>query len=263
MHRTLLAIAVLLMTSAAVHAGPRCYVNTLWYSKAVEMGEDYTRRYIDRTGELGFNAFSTDAGWGLLRGDGTYDWTAFDQMAEYALSRDLDLFVRVNTSMYSRPYWLTDEHFACDKTGKPFIAPSQKTGIPSICHSEVLRRAAEFYKALGVHCREKFGSGKVVCFSAAFTLYMESEYWEQIDYSPAAKTDFLEWAKREYLSVRSLNRKWGTDYKSWDEVDLPTAHGTARELFFEYTLRRFFDTVSRALKEGDPKAKFGMQTGCI
>jgi len=253
----------MLLISTAAQAGSRYYVNTMWYSQQKENGPDYMRRYIDRTRELGFNGFSTDAGWGLLREDGTYDWTAFDQMTEYALSKGLDVFIRVNTSTYSRPYWFADEHLACDKAGKLFIDPRTKAGIPSISHPQVLRRAAEFYKALAAHCREKFGSGKIVCFSAAFTLYMESEYWEPIDYSPAAKSDFLIWAKKEYRTISSVNAKWGTKYESWEQVDLLTSHPTARELFFEYTLKRFFDTVSKALKQGDPKAKFGMQTGCI
>jgi len=256
-------LAALFIVPASVSAGGRYYVNSLWSWGPEAKDSAYVREYIDESKKLGFNAFSTDVGWGILREDGTHDWEQFDRTAEYALSQGLNLFVRVNTSLYSKPYWLTDEHLACEKSGEPFIDPRPKLGIPSISNPEVLRRAAAFYRALTSHCRERFGSGRVVCFSAAFTLYMESEYWEQIDYSAAAKADFLEWAKREYASVSSLNEKWGTHHKSRQDIDLVTAHQTAQELYFEYSLKRFLDTMSSAAKEGDPKAKFGMQTGCI
>jgi len=224
-----------------------------------------TRELIDVMKGRGFNGLSTDIHWNTVREDGSYDFSQLDRVVEAALTKGLVVFVRVNATLALefKPYWVQEEHLACGVSGEPFILEPQKIGTPSIANREVLRRMAHFYEAVGCHCRERFGSGRIVCFTAAFTPSVESEYLKQIDYSPAAKTGFVSWAKKEYGSIHALNRKWGTEYKSWNEIDLVKAHPTAQELYFEHCLRRFFCIMSNALKKGDPKAKFGMQTGCI
>ena len=224
-----------------------------------------TRELIDVMKRRGFNGLSTDIHWDTIREDGSYDFSQLDCVVEGALTKRLAVFVRVNTTLAleSKPYWVRDEHLACGVSGEPFILEPEKIGIPSISNREVLRRMAHFYEAVGRHCRERFGSGKVVCFTAAFSPYVESDYLKQIDYSPAAKRGFVSWAKKEYRSIRALNRKWGAEYKSWSEIDLVKAHPTAQELYFEHCLSRFFYIMSNALKKGDPKAGFGMQTGSI
>lgn len=261
---TLGLLIVLLSTHDSI-AGGRYYVNTVWshMHEAIEL--TMRAELIQVMKQHGFNALSVDVHWDSIRPDKSYDFSQFDSVVEDALSNGLDVFVRVNTSLTwgRKPFWLQESHLACDKTGKPFIRETDNSGIPSISNREVLRQSADFYEAVARHCRERFGSGTIVCYSAAFTLYLESEYWEQIDYSKAACSDFRWWAKREYETIEALNRKWGTSYTSWNEVNLPTAHPTAQELYFEYCLKRFFYLMKQALKRGDSKAKLGIQTGCM
>jgi len=265
MKKLVLALSILLILPTTARAGGRYYVHTVWSLMDEAKDPALTRELVDVMKRHGFNGLSTDIHWNTIREDGSYDFSQLDRVVEAALAKRLAVFIRVNTTLAlaSKPYWVRDEHLACSISGEPFIREPEKIGIPSITNREVLRRMAHFYEAVGRHCREKFGSGKVVCFTAAFTPYVESEYWKQIDYSPAAKTGFVSWAKKEYGSIPALNRKWGTEYKSWSEIDLVKAHPTAQELYFEHCLRRFFCIMSNALKKGDPKAKFGMQTGCI
>lgn len=261
----LLIIFFVLLLVSTVSAGQRYFVCTLWSYMDEAKNPTLTREYLSLMKKHGFNALSIDAHWNIARPDGTYDFTQFDRIVQEALNSGFAVFVRVNTSCTwgLKPYWLKDEHLACEKSGKPFIRPVDKSGIPSISNREVLTRMADFYTALSRHCREKFGSGKVVCFTGAFSLYLESEYWEEIDYSPSAKRDFVVWAQKEYGNIGTLNQKWGTNFQEWDELDLATAHPTAQYLFFEYSLKRWFYLMNQALKSGDPKAQLGLQTGCM
>jgi hypothetical protein len=265
MKRCIFTLLILLFLTVSASAGQRYFVCTLWSYLNEAKDPVLTREYLSLMKKHGFNALSIDAHWNIARPDGTYDFSQFDRIVQEALNSGFHVFVRVNTSCTwgLKPYWLKDEHLACDKSGKPFIRDIDKSGIPSICNREVLSRMADFYTAVAQHCRQKFGSGKIVCFSGAFTLYLESEYWEQIDYSPSAKNDFISWAQKEYSSISVLNQKWGTNFQKWEELDLATAHPTAQHLFFEYSLKRWFYLVNQALKKGDPKASLGMQTGCI
>ncbi|HEY1614611.1 MAG TPA: alpha-amylase family protein [Rhizomicrobium sp.] len=44
-----------------------------------------------------------------------------------------------------------------------------------------------------------------------------SAAWD-FDYSPASLAGMRDWLKTQYSSLRLLNREWGTDFKTWDDV---------------------------------------------
>ncbi len=41
------------------------------------------------------------------------------------------------------------------------------------------------------------------------------------DYNPSALNSFREWLQASKRPLDSLNFRWGTEYKSWAEVDPP------------------------------------------
>ncbi|MFA6245150.1 MAG: beta-galactosidase, partial [Candidatus Hydrogenedentales bacterium] len=48
-----------------------------------------------------------------------------------------------------------------------------------------------------------------------------------------AKADFQAFARKHYVTLRRLNKVWGTDFKTWDNVTFPVEGEGAMEAFRE------------------------------
>jgi len=261
-------VAVVMMGAlTGAHARPRYFINTIWLSSALRHGTslESIKRTIDVSKSRGCNAMSVCIAWDTERPDGSYDFSAYEPVLRYIVDQGMALQIRVNTALNFgiRLDWVTDEMVSCTRDGAVY---QRKHGewLPVLTHPVVREKMRNLYRALGAWTRERHIP--VIAFSAAWTLYMESEYFcVGLDYSAASQKAFLAWVEERVAGVplKRLNERWGTNLTSRDEITLLSVPQPLRELFFSHVLDVVFVEQSKALKEGDPTAQYGVQFGCF
>jgi|GEM_PF-7011266 len=270
----MLCICAALLTSSvqAKEGNKRYFVNSVYNIGRPNSWADMKRykAFVDESKSRGFNSINMDVRWDSARPDGTYDFSLFDEQANYAISKGMYIWPRLNCSLINdyNPYWFRDEMYMRDISGQ--IYRHQNGPIPSPTHPKVLKEMARFCKAVTEHCDHTFkalpsGENPVVCMPFSFTATLEAEYFFDgtLDYSQSAQDQFRKWVRMEYPSLANLNAKWGTFCKTWDEVNLLKAHPTAKELYFESRLQILFDLIGNTVHKANPRMKVGMQVGCI
>lgn len=113
----------------------------------------------------------------------------------------------------------------------------------------------------------KVGLSYDYCMGDEMSLTHYTQYYDYCfsDYTLAA---FREWLKHEYPGVEDLNRAWGTDYASWDQVmpmTLDEVRGRANaapwaefRTFMNDNLADFYAFVQKTIREVDLEAKCGL-----
>lgn len=268
-----LSVALLLGVAACPGAcGERYYVNSIYNIRTPNPWASMRKykAFVDESKARGFNSINLDISWATARRDGTYDFSLFDRQVSYAISKAMYVWPRLNCSLFGgrEPYWFTSEMYMRGIDGK--IYKHANGCIPSITHPVVLREMVRFCTAVVKHCDltfkvSPFGVDPIVCLPFSFTPTLEAEYFfdGELDYSQSARAGFAKWVRSAYPSLGDLNTKWRTHYTSWDEIDLVTAHPTAKELYFESRLQVLLDLVGDAVHGASPRMKVGLQTGCI
>ena len=134
------------------------------------------------------------------------------------------------------------------------------SGFPALTEEDreegLSERAAQAKKAAKYNCswgaflvNEDEASKWVV---SLYKHYVEDEGWghekkfpERIkEFEKVPEGGFANWAKEKHETLEILNRRWGTDYQSWDEITLPPArldeieriYGT-EDRDYQYSLR--------------------------
>lgn len=263
----LMAAALLALCALRGAAADRHLVNTIWFGGATP--PDWTRlaRYVETCKERGCTAVSFDISWNIETREDRYDFALADRLADEVTSRGMALFIRVNTSLLGgqRPKWLTDAMLMRNASGRVYTRRGREA-LPALTHPMVRKKMARFYTAAADHFARRRRT-PVVCYSAAFDLYMESEYFpaDEFDYSPASQEAFLKWldGQTRGSDIKELNAAWGTKYDGLGQVKLTNAPAALRQRFFAWTLDDTFTLLSRSLKAGDPSASFGVQFGCL
>lgn len=97
-----------------------------------------------------------------------------------------------------------------------------------------------------------------------------THYTRYFDYcfSPHCLGRFRQWLRDRYKSLAALNKAWGTQFGSWDEVmpmTLDEVRGRANaapwaefRTFMNDTLADFYGFVQQTIREVDPEAKCGL-----
>jgi len=268
----LLALAVVFAPAfGAELPDRRYYVNTVfsWWPTYTDFS--LFQKFVDASKRKGMNCISLDIPWTIQGDDGGCGFTEPDRRVDYVISRGMSVFVRVNTTTAGgkAPKWLTNDMLQCTRDGKVYKRDTDGGMLPSLAHPAVRDHIVRFFRDVARHYGARYERGPsgeypVVALSAAFDLYMESEYTPDadVDYCAAAEKDFAAWARSHYKSLADLNAKWGKSLPSWDKVSLKDAHDTARELYFEFTLQRVLDLIGDTVHQASSLA-VGMQTGSI
>ena len=262
-----LVATVLMSTLTGANARPRYFINTIWLSNALRHGTslESIKHTIDVSKERGCNAMSVCIAWDTEQPDGSYDFSAYEPVLRHIVDCGMALQIRVNTALMwgAKLDWVTDEMVCCTRNGAIY---RRKDGgrLPVLTHPMVREKMRNLYRALGAWTKEE--GIPVIAFSAAWTLYMESEYFcVGLDYSEASQKAFLPWMaeRMKGVSLKHINERWGTDFASRDDITLLSVPQPLCEMFFAHTLDVVFAEQSRALKEGDTDAQYGVQFGCF
>ncbi len=266
----LVLIAIASVTAGA-YAFParRYYISTVysWWPTYSDMS--LFDKFIEESKQKGMNSISIDVPWSIENDLGGFDFAATDQRVDFAVSRGLSVFLRLNcTTMGGRPKWLSDDMLQATPDGKVFKRDTDGAMIPSLSHPSVRAHIAGFARAASLHYGARYpwtvsGEYPVVAISPALDLYMESEYYPDadLDYSKAAEASFASWVKRQYKSLDALNARWGKNCKSWSQATLKDAHPTARYMFFESELSRACREFAGAVHTASA-IRVGIHSGC-
>ena len=77
----------------------------------------------------------------------------------------------------------------------------------------------------------------------------------------AADASFRQWCRKQHGELATLNRRWGTAYKSWDEVEQPASARYAEEVMKQPKPARGrgqrLDGLARQAHPGDPASHDG------
>lgn len=262
-------LAAALLALCAMHsaAADRHFVNTIWFGGVTPPDWSRLTRYVETCKERGCTAVSFDISWCIERREDHYDFELADRLADEVTTRGLRLFIRMNTSLLGgqRPKWMTDAMLMRNASGRTFTRRGREA-LPALTHPMVRKKMAQFYTAVADHFARR-RRAQVECYSAAFDLYMESEYFpsDELDYSPPSQEAFRRWldGQTRGADIKELNAAWGTKFDNLGQVKLTNAPPALRQRFFAWTLDDTFSLLSRSLKAGDPAARFGVQFGCL
>ena len=225
-------LSVFLLHSVACAGAPErpWFVNTSWLKRPTTSDAcvQPAQRAVDVSVARGCTAMSFDIPWSLEQADGGYDFTQVDKIVDYTRAKGLGVFVRVDTSLrhgWKFP-WMTDPMLMCTKDGEVYVRRSgrRRQTVPAITHPKVLEKMCAFYTAIARHFRRR--KVPVICYSAAFNLYMESEYFAVgLDYSASARETFTRWVREKGKRFVARGRRAGAaGFDVADEaLDLRTA----------------------------------------
>ncbi|KXZ41551.1 hypothetical protein GPECTOR_399g226 [Gonium pectorale] len=141
-----------------------------------------------------------------------------------AACKNTQLKVDLILDMMEAPMWIWQRYpdaAAYDTDGRNYTRPSWFHPLTG----DAIRRHLE---AVSLHLAQNY-PGCAVAIQPVFNNEYEAKYTQEHDafqdYSPYALAAFREWLRvRSPGGVAMLNARWGTDFRSWDEVRPPVLH---------------------------------------
>ncbi|MEO6456588.1 MAG: beta-galactosidase [Ginsengibacter sp.] len=181
---------------------------------------EYWARDIKKMAEVGFDfTHFGEFAWAFIEPEeGKFDFKWLDEAV--ALSHQNGIKVIMCTSSPAPPVWLEQKHpeiLMVNDNGTTMQHGSRQQISWS---SKVYREyVAKMVEAIGKH----FGNNKSVW---GWQLDNEPSHYGQYDYSPAAQESFIQWLKKKYVNIDTLNKTWGTAfwsirYSSFDQIRIP------------------------------------------
>ncbi len=229
-----------------------------------EWGED-----LRRFAEHGLNTIKIWAQWRWNHpAEGEYYWDDLLELMD--LAHQNGLHVVVNTIHDVAPAWVYRAYPDASmithdgrRVGPQTLGHRQIGGAPGPCYHhphaipiwyEFLAQCARALKdAPALVAWDAWNEPELTC-----AIMREPTLSNLVCYCDHSRAAFIVWLRARYSDdLVALNRAWSTNYRRWDEVELPRSTGTFRDML---DWRRFFvDTITeelrqrvRILKENDP-----------
>ncbi|HUU69865.1 MAG TPA: beta-galactosidase trimerization domain-containing protein [Planctomycetota bacterium] len=218
-----------------------------WWDKNLSVQPGYMATKLHSAGDLFFTPTVPVGAWGLsCTGPGTYDWAEFDRMLRLLADRRCKMLLELPTLQEFR----TDEQIAADfeKLGRDW-ACSCPTGWPpslpkylaanaaaslvarnadgtlhphggvQLFNTETAAAYADYLKAMAAHLKQ------AGTYDAIAAIHLEQGDWaqlpEDVDYSDLTTARWGKFMAGRYGDVAALNKNAGTNYQSFDELQIP------------------------------------------
>jgi beta-galactosidase len=189
--------------------------------------------------DLGFNMVKFWVQWRWNhRGENTFYFDDVDKLMDLAASHDLK--VTLNTIFDVSPLWLYDKYPDAKQVmnNGHVIEPAgyshrQIGGIPGPCynHPDALGERKKFMEATLNHFRNHKAMSMWDVWNEPELSFPQRN--PNIDtmacYCPSCKNAFVEWLKQKYSSIDTLNKIWGRNYESWQQIELPRSAQLIRD----------------------------------
>lgn len=156
----------------------------------------------------------------------------------------------------------------------------------SFAHQPSIDKASGFVKEVCERYKNLQKSGKIIFVSVVNTpqqelgftyqnqQWPEKEYVALFDHSKWAMIKFKDWAREKYTTIRTLNSYWGTNYKSFLEVEPYVNWWNANDsfrgrrgkdwyVFRHLMIKNYYDQIIDAIKAVEPTYKVACEYGGI
>ncbi|MHB1462055.1 MAG: beta-galactosidase [Armatimonadota bacterium] len=187
---------------------------------------------LDQFKAAGFNTLKYWAQWRWNNPrPGEYDFTDLDELMDLAAERGLKVIINVIFDV--APSWLFKQYPECRMVtadgrmvGPAVNACRQIGGVPGPClnHPESQAIRMQFLQATvqryashpALDIWDLWNEPELTC-----CLMREPSVENQVCYCPSCASQFIEWLQRKFGSLEAVNARWGRNYQSWDELELP------------------------------------------
>jgi hypothetical protein len=216
----------------------------------------------------------------------TPSWTRFDEQIQLATSLGMKVALRIHLGRHStriKGFWEMSQT-QLSNSNLPLLGGYRDTFF-GFDNQTLTNKAMAFVKEATTRYRYLQTEKNLLFISVTSTPTQEGEYAggvingakEEItvfDYSPSMTKGFQEWLKPNYKKIERLNFLWGTHYKSFDEVPLPSNRwepfqsfrqrfGKDLYIYRHKVLKQFVDQMIATIKSVDPEIKFVSDYGSV
>ena len=184
----------------------------------------------------------------------------------------------------TKGFW-EEEESVKDFKGKPLTNYYDFNHF-SFAHQPSIEKAKGFVKEVCERYKNYQKDGKIIYIAVVNTpqqelgytfqnqQWPEKEYAAVFDHSKWAMIKWKDWAKEKYTTIRTLNAYWGTNYKSFTEVEPYVNLGTPQDsfrgrrgkdwyVFRHLLLKNYHDQIIESIKSVEPSYKVACEYGGV
>lgn len=216
----------------------------------------------------------------------TPSWERFDEQINLATSLGMKVALRIHLGRHNtriNGFWENSDK-QISNAGQPMIGGYGDTFF-GFDNQPITNKALAFVREAVNRYKYLQTENKLLFVSVTNTPTQEGEYSGGIiengkdvitvyDYSESMTKGFQAWLKPNYKKIQRLNYLWGTNYKSFEEVPMPSSrwepYQTFRQRFgkdlYIYrhnVMKQFVNQMISAVKTIDPKIKFLADYGSV
>ena len=186
---------------------------------------------------LGVTSIESYVTWETVEGtgEGQWDWSKWDKQVKVLKDNDLKWvpFLILGPA-YSTPNWFREskDHFPCRCLEHGIDSKIESLWNPNLPKwiDRFLGEFAKKYRDTGViesvllGIQGDYGEAIYSVSGGGWTFNIPGEYHNHAGYwcdDPYALADFRKFVEKRYGTLDELNKTWGAEYKSFDEVDFP------------------------------------------
>jgi hypothetical protein len=214
------------------------------------------------------------------------DWERYDEQIQLITSLGMKVALRIhigraNTRLTG--FWSLSER-QINNSGQPMIGGYGDTFF-SFDNQQATNKAMAFVKETATRYKYLQAEKKLLFVSVTHSPTQEGEYSAAItengkdvltvyDYSDSMTKGFQAWLKPNYKKIERLNFLWGTHYKSFDEIPLPSNRWEPTDTFRQRfgkdlyihrhnVFKQFVNQMIGTIKSVDPGIKFVADYGSV
>lgn len=223
-----------------------------------EAWDNYFRPFLDHAGELSRD-IELQIPWKNVEPlPGVYDWSTVDRFVDYADKKRLQVLLWPEFRAGNTPEWLPS---FCEENPEGAIfghnAYLFHGARPNLFHAPAIRdRIMMLISKMVERYRSHPGvQGYFACLEhpgdAPYKGWFEG-------YSPESRKAFIEYCKRKWPDLVQLNKRWQTNFASWQDVDHPRGNVSERFrldwlLFRTDSIEDFLKEIVKTIRGFDPK----------
>lgn len=204
------------------------------------------------------NSVRAELVWGELEiADGVYDWTRADFLVKTAEELGLKLFLLIGYQY--PPKWFPEAHRCINDRG-------ERSDVLNYESAEAQTAYAEHMAAVVARYKDSTAIGAWIIGNefAYFDLWEDPGLYparRMLGYNPISQAAFRQWLAELYDGeIETLNERWGTNWDSFDEVEMPQKFPADRNdpgyhdliQWRKQSIAKFLARGSKAVRENDP-----------
>jgi hypothetical protein len=207
---------------------------TMFYTIYIQNINDSIARQYKSLGATSVESYVT---WETCErnGEGSWNWSRWDSVVDVLKKNNIKWvpFLILGPA-YSTPGWFREgkEHFPCR-----CLEHGLDSKIESLWNPNLPNRIDRFIKAFSDRYRDSgviesvllgiqgdFGEAIYSVFGGGWTFDIPGKYHNHPGYwcdDPYALADFRNFVRKRYVSLDTINKRWGTGYTDYSKIDFP------------------------------------------